>query len=555
MVLKTGALFPWLPIGAWLLLLNACVDTTDIKFLEPAPAAMLPAGQEVSVLIQASDDQIELQGTSLAGDGTFQAQLPPADGLGFAVAAIPGDEMIAVRSWHQGDYLDAHRWHEDTVQLILGPAFFLPAPAADQLTAGDLISELLSEEELAPFFDSALQLTVAGLLPIQIQVESAKAAKAGTELTLTAQRLHFRCTLEEVLVRYGASAPLITSTGSVHYSAITITGDLALGIEGVSSSAITVVVEQPRIEDAGDLPQIAVEALLQLFNQEIKGAISRATAGVIEQLFSDLLSALRPSVGQDFPRPIMQETEPLSLTLDLTGLHLSYQTRIEAVTSLIARQDHGVLRRPPPVSHETAAGLSLIGGAALMNQYIYAVWDAGNLEALTFTEGELVALGMEELGFPYSNMDRAVLSLLLPPLLEWREDGPVLELGGVTAQIEVSDGPDTRLWTGVGVPIMLVADGLSLRLEVDSSRALRPRQVGLDQLSVLASYGELLRLMQTAVPGVVTDVFGALPAIELPRITFPRLDGSPGPTVRALPSAVTPRADHWQIVLTLQRVE
>ena len=160
---------------------------------------------------------------------------------------------------------------------------------------------------------------------------------------------------------------------------------------------------------------------------------------------------------------------------------------------------------------------------------------------------------MDQLSFPYSQMDRATIGLLLPPLLEWSKDGPRLDIGGVEAVIEISAADDVKAWTAASVPVKLEQVKEGLRLVQDKSRKVTMRKVGFDQMSDLADQQEVLRILNTAVPGVVHNVFGSLPTIELPTLQIKRLDGSKGPTLAPALTAVTVRPDHWQLELELRK--
>ena len=82
---------------------------------------------------------------------------------------------------------------------------------------------------------------------------------------------------------------------------------------------------------------------------------------------------------------------------------------------------------------------------------------------------------MGELSFPYSNLNKATIDLLLPPTLEWSLEGPVLVLGGVTAAMKVDYSKDTRAWTTVRVPIKLTFEQGSLKVSSDSWRTIKPK--------------------------------------------------------------------------------
>jgi hypothetical protein len=210
-----------------------------------------------------------------------------------------------------------------------------------------------------------------------------------------------------------------------------------------------------------------------------------------------------------------------------------------------------VFERTGTENPATVPGIRVAVGSPLVNPFAFAVWDAGNFQGISFTKDELEDLGMEALEFPYSNLRSASLSLLLPPILEWGTDGPRLEAGGIEIAIDVTGFGEATAWTAASVPVALVPDGDALRLVVDESRSVILDPVGFDKMSSLVDQDKVLRLLRTAVPGVVDAVFGSLPALRIEPIALSRLDGSAGPTVTPRLDGVAPAARGWVIDVSL----
>ena len=161
-------------------------------------------------------------------------------------------------------------------------------------------------------------------------------------------------------------------------------------------------------------------------------------------------------------------------------------------------------------------------------------------------------MGMQQLEFPYDKLIEATVSLLLPPLLEWDTAGAWLDLGGIQIDLDVDDAPDSSAWTAARVPVMMEQDGNTLRLVVDTGREVSIRDVGFDKMSKLVSAEKVLRLLRTAVPGVVDSVFGTLPAIELVPRVVPLLDGTDGPTVTPTLVGIERGTDSWLLSVELR---
>ena len=532
--------------------LAGCMEEAAVKILEPASGAMLAGGAAVTVKVEADADEVIIGGKTVSGSETFTATVPAADGLGFVTAEIPGDELIAVRSWHQGTFRKAGDWHTDNLSIQLGER----ALSTGAVSVASLIAELLKDEELVPFIKTPLTVNIV-LVPVTINVKSVKAPTVVVAIKHDDTGLHFLARMSNVAVAYTATAALFSSSGVATYQEIQVTGDVSLAPGKVVLSRVSTTASTPTIQDTGGLPVGGVQALTGLFNVDVTKAVADAAAMAAQTVFLHLLKEIRPTVGLTFSRPITQETALDKVALKRPVIALWYKLRIQAAKPAVARADQRVLTRTFAPLSAPSGGLGAYCGSGMVNQFAFAVWDAGNLEGISFTRDQLEQLGMEQLGFPYSQMDRANIGLRLPPLLSWSKDGPRLDIGGVQAHIEILSAENVTAWTAASVPVKLVkvagAGAGGLRLLQDRARKVITRKVGFDRMSSLADQQEVLRILDTAVPGVVNDVFGSLPTIQIPTLQIKRLDGSKGPILAPALSAVTIKADHWQLELQLQK--
>ena len=536
------------------LALPACMEEAAVKIVAPAAGATLAGGKAVNVRVEADADEVVIGGKTVSGSETFSTTMPAADGLGFVTAEIPGDELIAVRSWHQGTLRDPSGWHTNNLTLTLGER----ALSTGAVSVASIIAELLQGEELAPFIKNPLTVNIV-LVPATINVKSVKATKVVVAIKHDAKGLHFLALLSDVKVGYTASAVAVfNSSGIATYKEIQVTGDVSLAPGKVVLSKISTKAAAPTIQDTGGLPVGGVQALTGLFNVDVTRAIADAAARAAQTVFLHLLKELRPTVGLAFKKPITQETALDKVALKAPTIELLYKLRIRAAKPAVARSDQRVLYRA--LSAPTAPASGNVGafcGGGMVNHFGFAVWDAGNLQDISFSKAELEKAGMEALSFPYSQLDRATIGLLLPPLLEFAADGPRLDIGGVQAHIEISAAEDITAWTAASVPVKLVKvagkSSSGLRLQQDTGRKVTMRKVGFDRMSDLADQQEALRILNTAVPGVVNTVFGGLPTIEIPTLQMKRLNGKPGPILAPALTTVKVNKDHWQLELELKK--
>ena len=188
----------------------------------------------------------------------------------------------------------------------------------------------------------------------------------------------------------------------------------------------------------------------------------------------------------------------------------------------------------------------------LVNQLAYAAWDAGNFSELSYSRMRLESLGLGHLESPYDNLKNVYIELLLPPVVEWRADGPYLALGGITAGLNIDRVDDTRAWTAARVPIIIALDEGRVSVLSDPRRSIITYPIMLDKLSVFAERKEVLKLMNIAIPAVINDVFSDIPLLSLSPLELSALVDSPTITVYPRPQSIEMRSDHWMMGLTFE---
>jgi len=479
--------------------------------------------------------------------------LAPVDGLGFVKASIPGDPLFDVRSYIQGTLLDKTSRVDDAMNITLGP----DALATGSSSVARIISLLLTDEELEPYVENPLTMDVQVLMStvtVTVTVTSVVSPSVTITLSLEGDKLMLSGTLSQVLVHYTAQATGISSSGTATYETITVNGEVQVGVDGAQLVNATTTVSAVDIQDSGGLPAQGVEALAALFDEEISDAVIAAAGNATGAVFSHLIENLKPSMGIAFDHPVTSQSQPDSVVTGAQGLTVSYSTLIEAATPSIARENHRILARTATLAQFGDQVMATFG-PRLINQYAFAIWDAGNMEGLSFTKGELEDMGMGELDFPYSNLDHADISLLLPPILEMTAEGPVMMLGGIRIDLSIDAASDSTAWTAAEVPVLLTEESGALSIIVDTSRDIVVRDVGFNKMSDLVDQGKVLKLLLSAVPGVVDRVFGELPSMVISEIPFPRLDGSAGPTIIPSVTNMASAGDGWEIDVTLVVVE
>jgi hypothetical protein len=527
-------------------------ERPQLAVTTPERGALIPAEEYVEVLITGPSDQLgqvvidEGLGVGYREDRAGEIALikPPAQGLGFMSAELPGDPYLVNRSWLQGTFVPSTSWYPSTLTLrVTGPELNDGRSSIAGLIRGTLLNT-----ELASFVDPIevdLELDRA-----QIVIESAVIEEMSLSLMVVNDQLTVSLALTPLRLSYRIEG-LINSTGQGHYERVSMNAETSVETSGVTLLNPEVELSPLVVQD-DQIPGFLLNPILDALRAEFQATITDAILEVTREVTSQLFAQLRPTLGLALSRPITQETELIAVAPINGGLELSYQTKVGAVQPIVSQQGGGALLAPPPLEAVTGTGASVHIGRPLLNQFAFAAWDAGNFLDLTYTLAELQALGLGALAFPYSNLERAQVDLLLPPIAGWDEGGAYLELGEVQIDLKIGLSKNTKAWTAARVPIRLELSGGGVRVVVDERRQLMTRPIMLNQLSVLAERDEVLKLIHAALPGVVSDVFGLLPIISIPSLQLQGLPNASAFTISPRVIGVSEEVNQWRVDLRLE---
>ena len=283
-----------------------------------------------------------------------------------------------------------------------------------------------------------------------------------------------------------------------------------------------------------EIVNIIAEGLKDQFDQSIKSAIEEVTYQVTSQFFSQL----KPTLGIALAQPISNLSQLSSVQVNQGALEIGFSTKIFATAPQKMSQRGGALFVPLSITRPINDESSFIFGAGLINQIAYAAWDAGNFKDLVYTRQRLESLGLGSLRSPYDQLDRAIIELLLPPIIEWRLDGAYLALGGISANLMIDLVKDTRVTTAVRAPITMTFQEGQVRILSDPQRAMVIEEVMLDRLTTFADRAEVIKLIQTSMPAIINDILGDFPLVSISPLTLRALYGSPvielSPQLRSL---------------------
>lgn len=500
---------------------NAC--QADLEFTVPARGAMISGADAVDLVVDSSASELSINGQSFnqPQDGKFSSTAPAVEGLGFAVAQT--GERKAVRAWQQGTFDSATDPIDDSLWLSIGEQ----ALNNGQASLAALIARLLQDAELSGFVDGEMILDDVFASSMRINVLSARSPQVEVALGLARDQLTFTATFHQLGVLYSTCSDGYVSTGELRFAALKIDGNMRLSPQGGATSDLLVTLGEMQVFDDGGLPDSVLQQALALLSDNISAQIQAAVSHAAPIVGARLLAQLTPGVGVDLRRPISSQTTLLAIDIQPEQMLLRYSSQVQAGTPDVAKDNQGRLQVAAIESAPVDAGMHVVTGAALLNQILYAAWDAGNLTGLTISHQALLDAGMAELDFPYDQLSEVRTQLLLPPLLKWRDDGPILAMGGVAMQIKAEGSDDSQAWTALDLPVQLSLREGALFLGPDTSRPVQLKDVQFQALNDFANPAEVERLMQSAMPLALKLVFAQFPALKLAPYSLQRVDGSP----------------------------
>ena len=537
-----------------LISMTSCNSYEEVKLSidQPPRGQMIPSGVPVEIRITDKEeslgnilvDGIANEGMKLNDGKSLSVYRQPSYGLGFVYAERPNDPYLVVRSWLQGDFIPSNSWYPNSMILKFG---YTGLNVGDDSLAG-IISSSLVNVELSQFVEPIV--VDLGITQASILIDSAVIKNMSLTLSISDDQMIVDIVLTPLEIDYRIENELLNSQGFATYEQIYINALAELDKSGVNLIQPSVMSGRLQINDE-QLPDRLINAIAEALTDRFESTMSQVIAEVTYQVTAQLFEQFTPTLGISFQQEINQESRVSSVIVEENSLVISFETRMSAQNSQMTPNYGGALIGPLIDSKEYQEKMKFLVGSGLIHQLLYAAWDAGNFSNLSYTKAELESLGLGELNFPYSNLDKVTLDLLLPPTMEWTTEGPILVLGGVTADIKVDYSKDTRAWTAARVPIKLSFDQGSLRVSSDPLRMLKSEPVMLNRLNEIAERTEVLKLINTALPSVINDILSQFPLISIAPLELQALSNSPKLIVFPRLEAATTKYKHWELGLNL----
>jgi hypothetical protein len=79
--------------------------------------------------------------------------------------------------------------------------------------------------------------------------------------------------------------------------------------------------------------------------------------------------------------------------------------------------------------------------------------------------------------------------------------------------------------------------------------------VGFNRMSDLVDPDKVVRLLTTAVPGVVSDLFSTFPIVRMTSTMLPKLNGDPGPNVLTVLLGLSTHDGFFRLDLGFERLD
>lgn len=536
---------------AFFVVVTACDSVNDIVIETPAEGSFLEANLPVEVRVHAKEGPLVINGVQYKSK-KVTTQLEPVDGLGFIKAEKPGQKLFTVRSYLQGHFFDPRAFQSNTVQTHLGIEILEHRP----VSFSSLCEEMMVEEELVEYMPNPLVVeTEIAFVPVTIEVTATSVVAHGIDVQLRFDRekLLFSSHLSNVQIYYRSQVAGLSGSGQAFYDWMNIEGELQLSINDSDLVNMSAQASVPRILDDGGIPQAALSLITNRLDEAVTEAIITTTRNASRMVFHQMMTTLVPQVALEFEHPITQATRAHDVRVVNNGIFVSYETQVQARTPLVSGPGAGVLARV----HADApfdGGMSITFGSSLVNQIAFAMWDAGNAAEKTYTRAQLYDLGMERLGGYYERLKRSTINLRLPPVLEWSVDGPWFVIGGIEITMEIEGDEKTMANTASRVPIAFRQEDNAIVLIRDPTREVVIYDVGFDRMSDMVDPNKVVRLLRTAVPGVVSDLFSTFPVVRMTATQLPRLNGDPGPVVQTKLQSVETCDGFWRLHLDFERI-
>ncbi|MBJ94919.1 MAG: hypothetical protein CMP23_10675 [Rickettsiales bacterium] len=526
----------------------------DLEIQLPPTGAMLVGDAPVEVVVNGVAGAAQVEGldndpgelVEADDEGRVSRFVPAHDGLGFVTVVTEGSpRAYAVRSWHQGEFLDPAELQRDVATGRLDQ------PLLDSVTA--LVGQSLAQSNLAryavnpvvldtPVGDLLLNIRDAGAENVHIDVQVDAAGLVRLTARLTGVQIWYQAEQASLnwAIDYGTAADPIYGVGSfdwveiagfINLPSLLCDPDPTLPCEaGSFLNEVVVTHSEAAVDDPNcellwgllDLCGVVSSSL----EEQLPGPLAAVAEAAAAHVLKHLVQSLDPVLDVQFERPIQRQLSLTGVRAEDHSVVLEYSGFIGAVTPEVAASDQGVLKRPMT----SPGGSGICVGRPAINALSFAAWDAGNLRNIEFDNGQLVSFGLPA-QVPWTDIRKATIEALLPPVLEYREDSAWLDLGGIRAVVDAGTWGEAVLFAAGQMPVRVAANdqgGLTLVLNLadDGSRQTRVLGVGFDEAHPLLDRGMALEIIEAVVPGLMSQVLRDLANLTIPEIVIPPLEGS-----------------------------
>ncbi|MBN2723204.1 MAG: hypothetical protein JXR95_03940 [Deltaproteobacteria bacterium] len=527
-----------------------CEEINTVNINTPAPGSVFQSGETVTVDVSGGSSFLWIEG-NVFRKKHVQLTVPPVDGLGFIRAKVLTSTLLTVRSYLQGNFRKIEDYNSSTVQTRLGPGIM----DGEGTTFASLCSEMMAGEELVEYMENPIVVeTEIAYIPVTININATSVLANSIDVSIWFENgiLKFYSYLQNVVIVYTSEVSGVESSGTAQYEWMEVSGDVVLTTNDSDLINMTATASDPVITDDGGIPQQAFNLVIDKLDTAVCDAIATTTRNSSRVVFNTLMTTLVPQVVLEFENPISQDTKVEKLDVSGENVSLSYKTLVEAQSPKVAR-GQGVLERIH-TDESSEEVMSITFGSSLVNQIAYAVWDAGNTNNIIYTKNQLFELGMSDMGGYYDRLETSEINLLLPPILEWDTQGPYLVMGGIQIIMSMDGANDTTAHTAGRVPVKFSMEDNALVLIRDEAREVEFFDVGFDRMSTLVDPDKVVKLLKTAVPGVVSDLFSTFPIIKMTSSNLAMLNGEPGPEVLTILESITVEENFWRMNLSFEKI-
>jgi hypothetical protein len=544
-------------VHGWLLGLSIMGCRPDLDIQSPESGAMLEGETPVEVVVDGVSRAILIE--SLAGDSVEQlagdenhqvrSNIPIHDGLGFvSVETKSRPKASAVRSWHQGQFLNSNEVQHNIVTGRLDQNML------DSVST--LVEQTLVQLNLARYADNPVSMD-APLAPLILNIADARSESIDINAWVDADDvLYLRASLHDVRIKYQGSHDSLnwlmdygTDSDPIYgegtFDSVVIEGRINLPsmlcdpnpnvlcaagsfLEDVVVTHSEVSVSDSNCEFLGGWIDLC-GLVGSFFENQLPLPLADAAEASASHILKHLVQALDPQLEVQFDKPINRDLFLQGIRAEDNMLVLEYSALIKAIEPQVASEGQGVLERG--MTSPGGGGICL--GQPAINAIGFAAWDAGNFQEMVFDNEHLVAFGMPD-RVPWSNIQKATVETTLPPVLEFREGSAWLDIGGIRTVVNTKSWGEAVFYSAGRAPVKpgLNEDGsvtLLLNPSDDGSRDIQLLGVGFEEVHGLLDRDDAVEIIEAVLPALMSGILADLAKLTIDEINIPALD-DPGST-------------------------